>query len=74
MRARGEEAHAMSKVNPIQVQRLLSGVDYPADKRDLVRAATDQGADEETRDTLQQLPDREFDSPADVSSAIGQIE
>jgi hypothetical protein len=68
-----EEA-AMSKVNPIQVQRFLSGVDYPAPRDELVRTASEQGADDDVRDTLQQLPDREFESPADVSSAIGQID
>jgi hypothetical protein len=64
----------MSKVNPIQVQRFLSGVDYPAAREELLQAAGEQGADEDVRDTLSRLPDREFDSPADVSSAIGQIE
>src|SRR5947209_5008301 len=32
------------------------------------------GADEQVRATLQQLPDQQFDSPADVSKAVGAID
>ncbi|MCA1991721.1 MAG: DUF2795 domain-containing protein [Coleofasciculus sp. S288] len=34
----------------------------------------DQGADEKVCSTLEQLPDEEFETPADVSKAIGGIE
>lgn len=35
----------MAKVNPIQLQKHLKGVDYPATKEDLLQHAKDQGAD-----------------------------
>lgn len=60
-------------VNPIQVQKFLGGIDYPASKETLVERAVSQGADDEVRDTLERLPDQEFNSPNDVSEAIGKL-
>lgn len=64
----------MAKVSPIEVQKHLSGVNYPASKQDLLEEAEEQGADETVRSTLAQLPDQQFETPADVSRAIGQID
>lgn len=64
----------MAKVNPIQLQKHLKGVDYPARKADLIKTAEEQGGDENVRKTLEQLPDKEFETPAAVSKAIGEIE
>ncbi len=60
-------------VNPIQVQRFLGGVDYPIGKRDLVEHAKSKGADEEVISTLEELPFDDFNSPNDVSEAIGKL-
>ena len=32
------------------------------------------GADEDVRATLERLPDEEYESPADVSEALGKID
>ena len=64
----------MAKVNPIQLQKHLKGVDYPASKEQLIEHAQKQGADENAISVLQQLPDEEYESPTDVSEAVGEIE
>jgi hypothetical protein len=64
----------MAKVNPIQLQKYLAGMDYPASKDDVVRRAAENGADDDIRSTLEQLPDDSFDSPAAVSKAVGSLE
>ncbi|HEY9616774.1 MAG TPA: DUF2795 domain-containing protein [Crinalium sp.] len=64
----------MAKVNPIQVQKDLKGIDYPVNKEDLIKHAKKQGADDNVISTLEQLSDEEFETPADVSKAIGEIE
>lgn len=64
----------MAKVNPIQVQKFLSGMDYPCNKQDIVEHAKSQGADDNVMETLKQLPDENYQTPADVSEAIGKIE
>jgi hypothetical protein len=61
-------------VNPIQIQKYLKGVDYPASKRDLLMNAEREGADEDIRATLEQLSDEEYESPAEVSEALGKID
>ena len=61
-------------VNPIQIQKYLKGINYPASKRDLLENAEREGADENIRTTLEQLPDQEYENPADVSKALGNLE
>ncbi|MDT7684805.1 MAG: hypothetical protein QOG57_5115 [Pseudonocardiales bacterium] len=58
-------------VNPIQLQKFLGGVDYPAQKDDLVRHAERHGVDKEALDTLRRIPDRQYDGPNAVSAAVG---
>jgi hypothetical protein len=61
----------VSKPNPIELQKYLSGVDYPAKRDDLVRAAEKNGADSGTLDVVRRLPDRTYDGPSGVSKEIG---
>ena len=63
----------MASVNPIQLEKYLKGVDYPANKNDLIKRAEQNGADQQVLDTLKQLPDRTFEGPSGVSKAIGDI-
>ncbi len=60
-------------VNPVQVQKFLGGIDYPASKQDLLKTAKNQGADENVMNTLKKLPDRKYDGPTDVTKAIGSL-
>lgn len=60
----------MAKLNPIEVQKALKGVDYPAKKDDIVRTAKDNGADSEILDALQNLAGDTFKTPADVQGAL----
>jgi Protein of unknown function (DUF2795) len=60
-------------VNPIQLQKHLGGIDYPASKQDLLKRAQQSGADKAVLKTLESLPRDEFNSPNDVSEAIGDL-
>ena len=64
----------MASVNPIQLEKYLKGVDYPASKNDLIKRAEQNGADQRVLDTLKQLPDRSFEGPSGVSKAIGNMD
>lgn len=64
----------MGNVNPVQVEKFLRGVNYPISKQDLIKHAQQQGADQSVRSTLEKLPDKKYNSPVDVSEAIGKIE
>jgi hypothetical protein len=63
----------MPHVNPIQLQKYLKGVDYPASREALLANAKKMGADENVFSSLKQLPDEDFETPADVSEAIGKL-
>ncbi len=49
----------MTKVNPVQVQKFLGGLDYPANKEDLMKRAEQEDADENVSSTLERLPDQD---------------
>jgi sporulation protein YlmC with PRC-barrel domain len=72
-RSSGRGRSGAGKANPVEVQKFLEGVDYPTRKADLVREAERQGASESVRATLERIRDEKFDSPADVSEAIGRL-
>lgn len=67
-------ASSTRSVNPIQLQKYLKDVNYPCSRETLLDAARDHGAGDDIVSTIEQLPDREFSSPTDVSSAIGENE
>lgn len=56
--------------NPIQIQKFLGGVDYPASREALLSKAKESGADENVLRALEGIPDKEYDSPTAVSSAV----
>ncbi len=60
----------MAHANPIQIQKYLKGVDYPATREQLIDNAKSLGADESVCASLEQLPDDQFQTPADVSQAF----
>jgi hypothetical protein len=60
-------------VNPIQLQKFLGGIDYPTHKQDLIKRAQKSGADQNVLNTLKSLPRDDFNSPNDVSEAIGDM-
>ncbi len=56
--------------NPIEVQKYLSGIDYPASKEDVVSKAEEHGAPDEVLEALRGIDDREYDGPTAVSQAV----
>ena len=56
--------------SPIDVQKALSGMDYPASKDQIVQHAEQSGADDEVLDALRGIEDREYEGPSGVSSAV----
>ncbi|MFB2981362.1 DUF2795 domain-containing protein [Microseira sp. BLCC-F43] len=63
----------MAQLNPVQLQKHLKGVDYPARKQDLIDHVRQKGADEAAISALEKLPDREFKNPIEVSQAIADL-
>ncbi|MDR5755004.1 MULTISPECIES: DUF2795 domain-containing protein [unclassified Caballeronia] len=69
-----EESSSGSNSLFIQIQKALKGVDYPTDKQTLVETARSNGASEDVLSALGALPDQQFQTPAEVSKAVGEEE
>ncbi|MCW2677620.1 MAG: uncharacterized protein JWR70_2660 [Modestobacter sp.] len=57
-------------VSPIDIQKALGGMDYPATKEDIIKHAENNGGDAEVLDALKGIEDREYEGPSGVSSAV----
>lgn len=58
--------------NPIQIQKFLGGIDYPASKDTILSTAKGKGADEPVLTALGNIEDRQYDGPNAVSKAISE--
>lgn len=60
-------------VSAVDISRSLSGIDFPANKEDLVNHARDKKANKEVINILQKMPEREYGNMADVEQAFGEV-
>lgn len=57
-----------------EVARALSGVDLPQDKESLLSVAEENEADEDVILLLEQLPDDEYETMADIIAAVAKVD
>lgn len=62
----------MANFNPIEMQKYLKGMDYPASKDDLVAKAQENDAPDEVVQQLQGMSKDQFDGPNAVVKAVSQ--
>jgi hypothetical protein len=62
----------MTNFNPIQIQKYLGGMEYPASKQELIEHAKEQGAPEEVVRALDEAPTEEYETPADLIHGISE--
>lgn len=53
--------------SPIEVQKALKDIDYPASKKDLIKHAKKHDARKEVIEDLDKLPEKEYTNAAAVS-------
>jgi len=58
------------KPSPIDLQKHLAGVDYPANRATLVETARSNGAPDDVVSALENSGKDEFETPAEVSEAV----
>lgn len=58
---------------PINLETLLDGMAYPIATVEILDYAQDQDASEEALELLRGLPDREFDSLAEINRHLGRL-
>ena len=62
------------RVSPVQMQKHLKGVNYPASKGDLVKQAQSNNASDAIVEKIRTLPADSFGGPKDVMKALGRTE
>ncbi|MFW5655019.1 MAG: DUF2795 domain-containing protein [Roseicyclus sp.] len=55
------------------VASALKGISFPSDRAGLARQARDNGAADEVIDLIESMPDRRFETMADVGKAVGEV-
>jgi hypothetical protein len=70
MRLRKELAMALADF--IKVQKFLGGIHYPATKQELIEHARGNRADDEALEALNEIPEREYSGPDEVSKAVAK--
>ena len=69
---KGGDMSADRSGGPVDVQKYLAGVDYPATKQDLIDIASDNDAPQEVIEALSAIDEKEYGSVADVSKEVGK--
>jgi hypothetical protein len=59
-------------VNPIELQKALKGMHYPAGRNQLKERAEKNKAPEKVMNFLEMIPDREYDTPADLQRQVSK--
>ncbi len=62
----------MAQAEFIEVQKALAGISYPATKDQLIKHAKGNNAGKDILAVLQDIPDREYDGPNEVSKAVAK--
>lgn len=60
--------------SPANVSNYLSGIDFPANKDDLVEHARKNGTEDEVMEVIESLPEGQYESMADVMKGVGEAE
>lgn len=64
----------MANFNPVEIEKALGGMDFPADKEAILNKARENGAGEEEMGALEGLPEREYNSPTEITEALSEVE
>lgn len=60
--------------SPSDVARELKGIDFPASKADLVNHVEGGSTNEDAVGIIKQMPERTYESMADVMKGVGEVE
>ena len=59
------------KASPIAVETYIKGIDFPAEKDELIEQATANAAPEDVLHVLNHLGEKTYHSPIEVANAVG---
>ncbi len=53
--------------SPVEVEKALKGIDFPAKKQDLIQHAKNNNVDDSVMQDINELPDKEYTNATDVA-------
>jgi hypothetical protein len=62
------------KASPAAIERYLKGINFPANKKTLIKHAKENQAPKDVLHVLDQFQEKEYHSVIDVSKEVGRIE
>ena len=62
------------RVNIPDVQAAISRLDFPTQPRDLAARVVDRGGDQRVATVIGRLPDRRYETPADILDAVRELD
>jgi hypothetical protein len=62
--------YAPTMVSPIDIQKALGGMDYPATKEEIIKHAQQNGGNDDVIKALKGIEDREYEGPSGVSKSV----
>ena len=63
----------MTDVKIADLEPYLSGVDWPANRTELIQCATERGAADRLRESLTRLPEMSYESTRDVEEELARL-
>ncbi len=69
----GEASLHSEKVSAAQLQQYLAGIDYPAEKDDLIKTAKSNKAPENVMSFMNRLPERTYNRPTEVEQEFSKL-
>ncbi len=66
-----EKSETSEKASPAAIEKYLHGVDFPAEKNQLLQHAKKNQAPESVLKSIDGLPSKTYNSPIDISKAMG---
>lgn len=61
----------MAHFNPVEIEKSLKGIDFPASKGDLVNKAKENGASNDVVDMINKLADKKYNNPTEITKELG---
>ncbi len=65
--------HGHGSIDSKKILEFFEKLSFPAEKHDLQKQAEEHGADDYIMDVLSELPNYEYDSPADALSRVNEM-
>lgn len=62
-----------NSINPVQIQKYLTGINYPVSKDTLIEKAKLNGAGEDIINKLKGFADRDYKNPSDIAQELGKL-